>query len=68
MPVTHQCERDATGERSVSLAKMVLYYNTHLAVILIPSFFLPPLAGHLALRGLHSSLRMTWHLDSRDKV
>ena len=24
-------ERDATGERSVSLAKMVLYYNTHLA-------------------------------------
>lgn len=30
--LTHaKSERDATGERSVSLAKMVLYYNTHLA-------------------------------------
>ena len=37
MPVTHQCERDATGERSVSLAKMVLYYNTHLAVGVKPA-------------------------------
>ena len=24
-------ERDATGERSISLAKMVVYYTTHLA-------------------------------------
>lgn len=26
-----ECRRDATGERSVSLAKMVLSDNTHLA-------------------------------------
>lgn len=58
------------------LAKMALYhlntvemyYNAHLAVILIPSFFLPLLAVHLALLGLRSLLRFSGRVDSRDKV
>lgn len=32
MPEMRHCQRDATGERSVSLAKIALYYNAHLAV------------------------------------
>jgi len=41
MPPSRHRQRDATGERSVSLAKMVLYYNTHLAEHLNSSFYHP---------------------------
>ncbi len=45
LPATGQ--RDATGERSVSLAKMVLYYNTHLAEHAKAGF---PLSGNAVRR------------------
>lgn len=45
-----------------------MYYNAHLAVILLPSFFLPLLAVHLALPGLRFPLRLSGRVDSRDKV
>ena len=56
-------QRDATGERSVSLAKMVLYYNTHLAEHVNSDFWNPFISSDGVIDPAAFAILYTQELD-----